>query len=40
MSMMATTKVAKAQLAQMVIEHPHLFPIPDYYMDSDSESNI
>lgn len=40
MSMMATTKVAEAQLAQMVIEHPDLFPILDYYMDSDNESKV
>ena len=40
MSMMATMKVAEAQLTQMVIEHLDLFPIPDYYKDSDGESKV
>ena len=40
MSMMAATKMAEAQLAQMVIEHLDLFPIPDYYKDSEGESKV
>lgn len=34
---MATMKVAEAQLAQVVADHPNLFPNPDYLEDSDRE---
>ena len=40
MSTMATTKVAEAQLVQMVIKHADLFLIPDYYLGSDNESKV
>ena len=37
MTIMATKKVAEAQLAQLAIGQPDLFPIPDYLHDTDND---